>query len=169
MAIARKWIILALVAVITMFGILFIRYPTVVKEILSNFVHSIESHKRVGSIVYAITFGILSILLVPTTIPTLIAGFIFKPWPIAVIVSMAGSQIGIILAFVLGRSLFRPYVQQKVLNDVRFLAIDTAIQQYGAKVVVLLRLSPIFSFGICNYIFSIFNSITYCFAGFIGW
>ena len=63
------------------------------REILIPVFSYIEQHKAVGSIIYVIFFGILSLLLVPTTFPTIVAGVIFKPLPLAVMISLLGSQV----------------------------------------------------------------------------
>ncbi|KAJ3358869.1 hypothetical protein HDU91_005090, partial [Kappamyces sp. JEL0680] len=62
--------------------------------------------------------------------------------------------LGIVLAFVLGSSLFRPMIKEWSDRDPRILQLDKAVEQEAFKLVVLLRLTPIFPFGMCNFILS---------------
>ena len=66
------------------------------------------------------------------------------------LVSLA-SVIGASFAFLIGRYLARNWVAKKTEGSPRFRAIDEAIGKEGAKVVFLLRLSPIFPYNLLNY------------------
>ncbi|KAI8925918.1 snare associated Golgi protein-domain-containing protein [Entophlyctis helioformis] len=124
------------------------------KRSLFGLLRYIDAHKAAGAVVYIALFGLSTLLSIPASFPTLVAGVIFKPLPLAIAVVLAGSQLGIVLAFALGRTLLRPWVLGTFARDVRFVAIDRALSREGWKVVVLLRLSPLFPFGLCNYLLS---------------
>ena len=56
-----------------------------------------------------------------------------------------------LLAFLLGRTVARDRIAKKINQNPRFQAIDEAIGREGAKIVFLLRLSPLFPFNFLNY------------------
>jgi uncharacterized membrane protein YdjX (TVP38/TMEM64 family) len=57
------------------------------------------------------------------------------------------------LAFLLARSALRPLVEASLRRrgGARFARLDAAIRADGARVVLLLRLSPLFPFSLSNY------------------
>ena len=57
----------------------------------------------------------------------------------------------------IGRTLLRGWVEQRVARNPKFQAIDRAIGEQGFKIVLLLRLSPVFPFNLLNYALSLTN------------
>ena len=98
-----------------------------------------------------IFFGFL-FSLKKASLPTLAAGVLFKPLPIALSVVLISSQVSLLAAFFIGRN-FNFVVP--IFTDPRVLAIHSAIKRNSVRVVVLLRMSPILPFGAMNYLFSI--------------
>ena len=68
---------------------------------------------------------------------------------------MAGSVLGAMAAFFVGRTFARDFVEQKARQYPKFAALDAAVEREGFKIVLLTRLSPIFPFNLLNYLFSI--------------
>ncbi|KAI9331692.1 snare associated Golgi protein-domain-containing protein [Zopfochytrium polystomum] len=130
------------------------------KEKMILLLEYIEENKAAGSIIYVLTFGVTSCLLIPISFMTMAAGVIFRPVIIAIALVLAGTQLGLFLSVLLGRTVLRPWVESRVKDDVTLSAVDRAISKEGAKLVILLRLSPIAPFGIANYILSA-TSISY--------
>lgn len=58
------------------------------------------------------------------------------------------------MAYILASSLLRKWVQELSLRDPRAHAIERALHQDGFKLIVLLRLTPVFPFGLINYLLS---------------
>ncbi|MEC7413202.1 MAG: TVP38/TMEM64 family protein, partial [Pseudomonadota bacterium] len=81
---------------------------------------------------------------------TLAAGFLFGLGYGFAIVSLA-STLGATCAFLVGRFLARDWVAAKLQSQPRFSALDAAVGEQGAVVVLLTRLSPIFPFSLLNY------------------
>ena len=67
-----------------------------------------------------------------------------------VIVSFA-SVAGASCAFLVGRFFARDWVASQLASVPRFAALDAAIEERGALIVFLTRLSPIFPFNLLNY------------------
>ena len=61
-------------------------------------------------------------------------------------------MIGGLIAFVLGRWMFRESIQASIQNDVRMQNIEKALDQDALKISVLVRLSPILPDEWLNYI-----------------
>src|SRR5262249_61840093 len=91
-----------------------------------------------------------TVFAVPGSLITLGAGAAFGLIRGTLAVS-AGSTLGAAAAFLLGRTLARGWVEHKVANKPRFRALDQAIGAEGFKIVLLLRLSPVFPFNVLNY------------------
>jgi uncharacterized membrane protein YdjX (TVP38/TMEM64 family) len=105
--------------------------------------------------VFVIGFYILAcVLMLPGSILTLGAGFIFKVVVGSVTVSI-GSTLGACAAFLVGRTIARKWIAGKVARNKKFAAIDEAVAQQGLKIVFLTRLSPIFPFNMLNYAFGL--------------
>lgn len=104
----------------------------------------------VASLTFVALYIAATVLFVPGLLITMAAGLLFGLVHGSLLVSVA-SVAGASLAFLIGRYLARDWVTKKVSDNSRFLAIDEAIGAQGAKVVFLLRLSPIFPFNLLNY------------------
>ncbi len=103
-----------------------------------------------GVAVYIAVYASATVAMLPGSILTLGAGFAYGPlWGVAVV--SPASVLGATLAFILGRTLLRDRVRRRVANNPKFAAIDRAVGNNGFKIVLLLRLSPIFPFNMLNY------------------
>ena len=88
--------------------------------------------------------------MVPASLLTLAAGAIFGLGKGTVTV-FTGASLGAALAFLVSRYLARETVRQTVAKRFQFDAIDRAIARRGFRIVLLLRLSPVFPFNLLNY------------------
>ncbi|MCL5123351.1 MAG: TVP38/TMEM64 family protein, partial [Deltaproteobacteria bacterium] len=111
-------------------------------------------------------YVLATVLLVPGSVITLGAGFLFGV-PLGLLTVWIGANLGAAVAFLLGRTIARGWVEQKVKGNPKFAAIDEALGKEGFKIVLLLRLSPIFPFSLLNYVLGITKvpfrkAIRYC-------
>ena len=107
-----------------------------------------------GPVVVAGLYVLACVLMVPGSIITIAAGFLFGLVRGTITVSIA-STLGACAAFVVGRTLARGWVEQKVAYRPKFKAIDEAVGKQGFKIVLLTRLSPIFPFNLLNYAYGL--------------
>ena len=107
-----------------------------------------------GPIAFILVYVVATILLIPGTILTLGAGFLFGVFQ-GVLVSLTGATLGAGAAFLTGRYLARDWVATKLAANPRFAAIDEAVGREGWKIVLLSRLSPLFPFNLLNYLFGL--------------
>jgi uncharacterized membrane protein YdjX (TVP38/TMEM64 family) len=122
-----------------------------------------------GVIVFFAAYVVSTVAFLPGSILTLAAGFAYGPfWGLAI--ASPASVTGATCAFLLGRTLLRDWAAQKVRGSARARAIDAAVEREGFKLVLLLRLSPLFPFNMLNYLLSLtrVRTGTYVLASFIG-
>lgn len=103
-----------------------------------------------GVVVLAAVYVGAALLLLPGSLLTLGAGFAYGPLWGALLVSPV-SVIAATLAFALGRTFLGGWVAAQVAERPRFAAVDRAIDESGFKIVLLLRLSPVFPYSLTNY------------------
>lgn len=103
-----------------------------------------------GVAVYAAAYISATVLLLPGSILTLGAGFAYGPVFGTLLVSPV-SVTAATLAFLLGRTVLRKRMVARMAGDTRFAAIDEAVGRSGLRLVILLRLSPVFPFNVLNY------------------
>jgi uncharacterized membrane protein YdjX (TVP38/TMEM64 family) len=104
-------------------------------------------------VLFTIALSLAIVLLLPTPFVKVGAGAIFPFW-IAVAVNFIASMVGGLLAFVIGRWLFRDSIQEAIQNDQRMLNIEAALGEDAMRISVLVRLSPILPDEWLNYIMS---------------
>ena len=91
-----------------------------------------------------------AILLVPGSLITLGTGFLLGiGWGLVVV--SAGSTLGALAAFFVGRTLARDRVRRWIAGHPRFRAVDRAVATGGLSIVLLARLSPVFPYNFLNY------------------
>lgn len=107
-----------------------------------------------GVVVFFAAYVVSTVALLPGSILTLAAGFAYGPlWGLAI--ASPASVTGATCAFLLGRTLLRDWAARKVGGSPRARAIDAAVEREGFKIVLLLRLSPLFPFNLLNYALSL--------------
>lgn len=104
-------------------------------------------------VLFTIALSLAIVLLLPTPFVKVGAGAIFPFW-IAVAVNFVASMIGGLIAFILGRWLFRESIQEAIKNDQRMVNIESALGEDAMRISILVRLSPILPDEWLNYIMS---------------
>lgn len=103
---------------------------------------------------YAAVYGLAVTLFVPGSALSLAAGVLFGLW-LGTAVVWIGANVAIVLSFLIARYAARGKVEALASKRPRFAAVDRAIGQQGWKIVALMRLSPVFPFGLQNYLFGV--------------
>ena len=104
-----------------------------------------------GPVAFIFFYALLTVLLVPGTALTVAAGVFFGLLH-GTLYAIAGSNLGALSAFLLARTAMRGRVEAWARTNPKFGAIDAALARSGLKVVILLRLSPVFPFCLLNYL-----------------
>ena len=133
-------------------GIAFMFLP--VGKWLESLKHYIEALGWLGPLVFVLLYAIFTMALIPGSALTLGAGAIFGlGWGIALVV--LGSNLGALGSFLLARTLLHKRVEEWSKSQPRFQAVSETVAKGGLKIIVLLRLSPIFPFTMLNYLLGI--------------
>ncbi len=103
-----------------------------------------------GAALFVLAYVAATLFLLPGSLLTLGAGFAYGP-VYGTLLVMVASNLGASAAFLLGRTVLRERVSRRIAQDARFSAVDTAVGAQGFRVVLLLRLSPLFPFNLLNY------------------
>ena len=147
---AIRLFMLILIGVVVAAGVVLL--PT--KELLSRFLELASGLGVWGAVLVIAFYVVACLLFVPGSLVTLGVGFLYGVVWGTVIVSI-GSTLGATAAFLAGRTLAREWIQRKLATGARFQAVDRAVGQQGFKIVLLVRLSPLFPFNLMNYAFGL--------------
>jgi uncharacterized membrane protein YdjX (TVP38/TMEM64 family) len=107
-----------------------------------------------GIVIFTVVYVIATIFLVPGSALTVGAGFAFGLGWGFLAVSL-GSTTGAALAFLIARFVAREKITSIARKNENFRRIDAAIGEQGAKLVFLLRLSPLIPFNLSNYFYGL--------------
>jgi uncharacterized membrane protein YdjX (TVP38/TMEM64 family) len=129
----------------------------------------LRSTGPLGVLLFFAAYIVSTVAFLPGSILTLAAGFAFGP-VLGLAVASPASVAGATTAFLLGRTLLRGWAEQRVGESPRLRAIDAAVGREGFKIVLLLRLSPLFPFNVLNYALSLtpVRPRTFVVASFLG-
>lgn len=119
---------------------------------LDHVVELTDSMGNLGVAYFGVAYCIAEILAVPAIPLTASAGYLFGPVKGTAIVLFSAS-IAAAFSFQVGRTLLRDYVENVLKDYPKFAKIDKAIGREGFKLMLLLRLSPIFPFALSNYLY----------------
>jgi uncharacterized membrane protein YdjX (TVP38/TMEM64 family) len=155
------------VAVVVSIGLVLWLFPVAACTV--ELAEQLRSTGPAGVALFVVAYVVSTVLALPGSALTLVAGFAYGPALGLAIVSPA-SVIGATCAFLLGRSLLRGWAEGLVARSPRAQAIDAAVGREGFRLVVLLRLSPLIPFNLLNYALSLTNVTVsrYVLASFLG-
>jgi uncharacterized membrane protein YdjX (TVP38/TMEM64 family) len=125
-----------------------------VRDWLRNFNDWVGQMGVAGIFIFIGVYAVATVLLAPGAILTIGAGFAFGLWKGFLAVS-AGATLGASLAFLVARFIARGKIEAIAKGNEKFRNIDNAIGQQGAKLVFLLRLSPVIPFNLSNYFYGL--------------
>ena len=146
--------LLARLFLLAAFGIAFVLFGREASQRLPAFAAWVQSLGVWGPLAFVLGYGIAAVLLVPAVLLTLAGGAVFGFRRGVVYVTM-GATLGATLAFFAARYVVRRFVEAYVERYPRLGAIDRAVESEGARLVFLLRLSPIVPFVFLNYVLGI--------------
>lgn len=107
-----------------------------------------------GPLAFVAGYTVVTVAVMPAFLLTLAAGALWGFW-FGLLLAMSGAVSGATCAFLGARGVLRRYVQRYVNRHPRMIAIDRAVEQEGARLVFLLRLSPAVPFVLLNYVLGV--------------
>ena len=99
---------------------------------------------------YAIVYAVATVLFVPGSVLTIVAGALFGPI-IGSLVVFFGASIGASAAFLITRSALRHRIEDRLRTIPVLEALDQAVADDGLMTSILVRLSPLIPFNLLNY------------------
>lgn len=125
-----------------------------VQQWLQSFNEWVSQMGIAGIFIFIGVYAVATVLLAPGAILTIGAGFAFGLWKGFLAVS-AGATLGASLAFLVARFIARDKIEAIAKRNEKFRKIDKAIGEQGAKLIFLLRLSPVIPFNLSNYLYGL--------------
>jgi len=125
------------------------------EDALLNFLEWLEElPKWQGILILTLVETICTILILPATPLNLASGFLFGVgW--GSLISVASTDLAAVISFFIGRYLARGWAEQEIERRPKFKAVDAAVEKQGMWIIILVRFSPVFPFGLCNYLFGL--------------
>ena len=119
-------------------------------ESLPRFIDWVSRSGTTGALLFVLGYIVAAVALIPGLILSLAAGAIFGV-PLGTALVFVSATLGASAAFLVSRYLARPLVERRLAGNARFAAIDRAVGKEGGRIVLLLRLSPLFPYNLLNY------------------
>ncbi len=117
---------------------------------LAQFITWVESLGSAAPAVFIAGYALATVAFVPGSVLTLAAGALFGLVN-GVLCVIVAATLGASASFLVARYAARRAIERKLAGNERFAAVDRAIGREGRKIVLLLRLSPLFPFNLLNY------------------
>lgn len=147
---ALEWTVLCLLLA----GLLLALRNLPVRAALERATLWIESLGWWAPAAFVVLYVLCTLLLVPRTVLTVAAGFLFGfGW--GAVLALLSINLGANLAFFSGRHFIRSMVERRARHHPRFLALDRAVGRDGWRIVALTRLTPVFPYSLLNYAFGL--------------
>ncbi len=122
-----------------------------------------------GIALFAVVYVMCTVALLPASVLTMAAGFVYGPL-YGLLVVVPAATLGATGAFLLGRTALRGWIRKKIGRSPRAQSLDRAVGREGFTLVFLLRLSPLVPFNVLNYALSLsaISAGRYVLATFLG-
>lgn len=117
---------------------------------MRELVEWIQAQGSWASLLFVLAYILCAVLLIPCSLLTLAIGAIYGVTKGFLLVTLS-ANLASLVAFLLGRRVLRGWVARKLESKPRFAAIDQAVGREGGLISFLLRLSPVFPYGLLNY------------------
>lgn len=101
-----------------------------------------------GWVVFVLVYAVATVILFPDSLLSAAAGLLFGPLA-GVVLVWCGAMLGALASFLLGRALSREAVER--LAGGRIDRLNAFLARRGVVSVLLVRLVPLFPFGLVNY------------------
>lgn len=119
-----------------------------------TFITWVQSLGPWGPLGFIAGYVVVSLLMMPAFMLTLASGALWGFWS-GLLYTMSGAAAGSTCAFLASRYLVRRFVERYVERHPRIAAIDRAVESEGARLVLLLRLSPAVPYVLLNYVLGV--------------
>jgi uncharacterized membrane protein YdjX (TVP38/TMEM64 family) len=147
----QRWRLRGAVAVLAIVALVVLTRTLPVASWLDVFANWVERQGIWAPLIFGAVYATATVLFVPGSVLTLAAGAVFGIVRGTLVVWFAAT-LGAALSFLISRYAFREWITRRLATHPRFAAVDRAIGRDGARIVLLLRLSPVIPFNVLNYL-----------------
>ena len=139
------------------------------QDTLQDVINYVQAMGPAGVFYFGVIYLVAEILAVPATPLTLSAGYLFGLAQGTAVVLLAAT-IAATVSFFIGKTFLRSWVESVLEENPDFAKIDRAIGKEGFRLLLLVRLSPIFPFALSNYLYgaSSIDFVSYFFGTLLG-
>ncbi len=116
--------------------------------------HWIEGLGPWGPVAFFFLYAAAVVAAIPGSVLTVLAGTLFGS-VLGVVVVIHAATLGASLAFLIARYFARDAIARRLATNERFQRLDRLTEEYGAIIVALTRLVPLFPFNLLNYGFGL--------------
>ena len=129
--------------------VLLARYAEL-EKVVTPVLQWIDSLGTLGAMAFVVIYTIATSICIPGSIMALAGGALFGKLMGSILVYISG-LFGAYVAFWLGRSLLRNWIQRRLQKNIYLKTMNKVVVAEGWKIACLLHLSPIIPFNLLNY------------------
>ena len=111
---------------------------------------------NIGIVAFILLYIVIVLLILPASWLSLLAGFLYGSYLGSIIVFCAAA-IGASVAFFISKSFLSGKLKKAINRFPRLILMEQVVQKGGLKLIILVRLSPMFPFSILNYFYGLNN------------
>ncbi len=111
-------------------------------------------HPLLGAAAYILLTILATAAMLPGWISMMLGGLIFG-LTMGLAYAMLGIVGGAAAAFLVGRTLARPWVERRIAGNANLLALDDALDEQAFMIVVLTRIALVLPFNLLNYAYGV--------------
>jgi uncharacterized membrane protein YdjX (TVP38/TMEM64 family) len=142
-------LVLFVVGIILVFGLTPLSVSDFKPTSVKNFI------LRFGSwapVVFVLVYSLRAVILVlPVGVMSLAGGLVFGKW-LGTVYILLGATLGSCISFLMARYLGRSFIERfKWLHKGRIKSFDENVEKHGLKVILFLRLIPLFQYDAVNF------------------
>jgi len=147
-------ILILVLGIITVIVLFFIPNSPIQSALLS-FLEWLEEIPKVYScLLMTIVQTVAVVIILPGTPFNMACGFLFGVF-LGSVVSVISTDAAAVISFFIARYLARDWAEEQMAKRPKFKALDKAVDKHGWYIIFLIRVSPVFPFGVCNYFFGL--------------
>lgn len=143
------WIALRVVAALAIIAALALLWLLVIEPHEARIEEAIADAGAWGPAAYLLGFAVLGTVLVPKSVLSVAGGAIFGFWW-GMLWGLVGALLAAVATFLLGRGLLGGRLREVLARRPRLAAVVSAVSRRGARLVILLRMTPI-NFAAMNW------------------
>jgi uncharacterized membrane protein YdjX (TVP38/TMEM64 family) len=122
------------------------------QQSLQAVIDFVQEAGPMGPLIFGVVYFLAEILAVPATPLTLSAGYLFG-FPMGSAIVLVAATLAASAAFFIGKTFLRQWIEQLLADNAKLAKIDKAIGREGFRLLLLVRLSPLFPFALSNYVY----------------